>query len=88
MAARPPATGYLVEEVFPRNQGLTAGLQAGDIIMVYNGQNVESEDIRPLQNSIPEGQKGELQVHRAGQLVRLYVNRGMLGIDGRFVRKR
>lgn len=88
LAARPPATGYLVEEVFPRGQAISAGLQSGDIIMVYNGQNVESEDIRPMQNSIPEGQKGELQVHRAGNIVRLYVNRGQLGIDGRFVRKR
>jgi len=86
LAAKPPVTGYLISQVFDQGQAKSAGLQVGDIIVRYNGQVVESENIRPMQNSIPEGQKGELQVHRTGSIVRLYVNRGPLGVDGQFVR--
>jgi len=84
----PPVSGYLVDAVFPGNQGHKVGLQIEDIIVSINGQIVKSDELRPLLLTIPENGTGILEVNRAGEVLRFQVNRDPLGIDGGFVAKR
>jgi len=84
---RPAMTGYLIETVGQQGQARTAGLQVGDIIIRYNGQDVTHGNLRQFQNSIPEGMTGELVVWRDGAAVTVLVRRGQLGVDGQFVRR-
>ncbi len=84
---RPPMTGYLIDWVSDQGQAKTVGMQAGDIIIRFNGQDVTSDNLRQYQNSIPEGVTGEVVLWRNGTTITVLVRRGQLGINGSFVRR-
>lgn len=76
-------TSVSVYEVIDNSAGQTAGLQAGDAIVGYNGERVFS--LRDLQALTIAGEPGEavaVDIVRDGQPMQVYMPRGPLGITG------
>ncbi|MCK7544433.1 DegQ family serine endoprotease [Marinobacter bryozoorum] len=60
--------GALVAEVMPDSPAAKAGLQAGDIVLAYEGEDIErSADLPPKVGRTPVGDEAELTVLREGR---------------------
>ncbi len=84
-------TSVNVREVLTNSPARFAGIEAGDQIIAYDGQRVF--DMNELNSMTYDGKAGEtvaIDVMRDGQQLRLYVERGPIGISGggRSVRRR
>jgi hypothetical protein len=69
--------------VQPRGAGAEAGLQAGDVVVEYNGQTVGGW--QGLSQAIRQTREGEtigILIDRGGALMQLTVKGGQLGIEG------
>ena len=62
------ARGALVAQVQPDSPAAKAGLKSGDVILKYNGQNIESNGQLPAKvAATPVGSKAELEILRDGK---------------------
>ncbi len=71
-----------VQSVIENSPAFNAGMQSGDQLLSYDGQNVY--DPRTIRRGTQRGNAGEMVpviVNRNGQQVELYVPRGPLGIN-------
>lgn len=72
-----------VMQVLSGSPGSSAGLQAGDELVSYNGQRVF--DVMDLRNQTMQGDPGEdvvIEVDRNGMRIQLTVPRGPIGLTG------
>jgi serine protease Do len=71
--------GALVAEVMENSPAEAGGLEAGDIVLEFNGEPVErSSDLPPLVGRIQAGEMATLTVLRAGEEIELDVEIGQL----------
>lgn len=71
--------GALVAEVMNGSPAETGGLQSGDIILQYDGDDVElSSDLPPMVGRTPVGETARLAVLRGGKEIELDVEIGQL----------
>lgn len=62
------SNGAIVAEVSPGSAAERAGIKRGDIILAYNGQNInQSADLPPLVGITPPGSKATVQILRDGK---------------------
>ncbi|MDX1634046.1 MAG: DegQ family serine endoprotease [Marinobacter sp.] len=74
--------GALVAEVMPDSPAQKAGLQAGDIVLEYNGEPITlSSDLPPMVGSTPVGETATLEVLRGGDRQEIKVEIGRLPGD-------
>jgi tetratricopeptide (TPR) repeat protein len=82
-AVEPPATGILVTGVAPEGQASRLGMQAGDVILAYDGKEIA--DIKALSEARAavegSGRQIALAVWRAGERKDLAVEAGALGVN-------
>lgn len=75
--------GALIAEVMADSPAQKAGLQAGDIVLSYDGDEVQlSSDLPPMVGRTPVGETAELQVLRGGEEIELQVEIGRLPEEG------
>lgn len=75
--------GALIAEVMAGSPAQQAGLQAGDIVLSYDGEPVElSSDLPPMVGRTPVGETASLRVLRGGEVIELGVEIGQLPEDG------
>jgi len=75
--------GALVAEVMANSPAEDAGLQSGDIVLQYEGEDVAlSSDLPPMVGRTPIGETASLQVMRGGDLINVDVEIGRLPEDG------
>lgn len=75
--------GALVAEVMEGSPAEAAGLQAGDIVLSYDGQEVElSSDLPPMVGRTAVGETANLTVLRGGEEIQLQVEIGRLPDQG------
>lgn len=75
--------GALIAEVLDGSPAEAAGLQAGDIVLSYDGDEVElSSDLPPMVGRTPVGESASLTVLRGGDEIELKVEIGRLPEDG------
>lgn len=75
--------GALVAEVMPGSPAEKGGLESGDIVLAYNGEDVElSSDLPPMVGRTRIGETAELTVLRGGREISLDVAIGQLPEDG------
>ncbi|MGO1657058.1 MAG: DegQ family serine endoprotease [Marinobacter sp.] len=71
--------GALIAEVMAGSPALKGGLQSGDIVLEYDGEDVErSSDLPPMVGRTPVGETARLTVLRGGKEVTLDVKIGQL----------
>ncbi len=71
----------LVQQVIPGSSAARAGLQAGDAILLYDGERIfKPGELRIATGRGSRGESVELQVRRGGRTEVLSVERGPLGI--------
>ncbi|HDZ37279.1 MAG TPA: PDZ domain-containing protein, partial [Marinobacter sp.] len=71
--------GALVAEVMDGSPAESGGLQSGDIILQYDGDDVElSSDLPPMVGRTPVGETARLTVLRGGKEIELGVEIGQL----------
>lgn len=71
--------GALVADVVPNSPAAGAELQAGDVILEFNGQPVEeSSDLPPLVGRTPVGEEAEVVIMREGERQTVTVTVGSL----------
>ena len=76
-------TSVSVFEVLESSAGQSAGLQAGDEIVGYNGERVFSQiDLQTLTVAGESGETIAIDILRDGQPMQVYMPRGPLGITG------
>ena len=83
LEAQGQPTSIRVTQVMTGSPGSSAGLQAGDQLVSYNGERVF--DIADLRNGTLQGDPGEdvvIEVDRDGMRIQLTVPRGPIGITG------
>ena len=62
-------TGALVNEVSKGGSADRAGIEPGDVIMTFNGSNIETwNDLPPLVGANPPGTKAKVEVSREGKI--------------------
>nr|WP_240616527.1 DegQ family serine endoprotease [Marinobacter fuscus] len=75
--------GALVAEVMPGSPAEKGGLESGDIVLAYNGEDVElSSDLPPMVGRTRIGETAELTVLRGGREISVDVAIGQLPEDG------
>lgn len=75
--------GALVAEVMSGSPAEKAGLQAGDIVLEYDGEDVTlSSDLPPMVGRTPVGETASLEVMREGKQISLDVEIGKLPEEG------
>lgn len=75
--------GALVAEVMSGSPADKAGLQAGDIVLEYDGEDVTlSSDLPPMVGRTPVGETASLEVMREGKQITLDVEIGKLPEEG------
>jgi len=75
--------GALIAEVMSGSPAQAAGLQAGDIVLSYDGDEVQlSSDLPPMVGRTPVGETAELRVLRGGEEIELQVEIGRLPEEG------
>lgn len=75
--------GALVAEVLPGSPAEQAGLQAGDIVLEYNGEDISlSSDLPPKVGRTPVGESAVLRVLRGGERIDLDVTIAQLPEEG------
>ncbi|MEZ5667317.1 MAG: Do family serine endopeptidase [Alphaproteobacteria bacterium] len=75
-------TGALVAEVRPDSPAAAAGIQAGDLIIGFNGEKVDKmHDLPRMVSAITPGTTVPLEVLRNGETVALSITVGRLGGD-------
>ena len=75
--------GALVAEVMADSPAQDAGLQSGDIVLAYEGEEVTlSSDLPPMVGRTPVGQSASLRVLRGGEIINLEVEIGRLPEEG------
>ncbi|TGN41045.1 DegQ family serine endoprotease [Marinobacter confluentis] len=75
--------GALVAEVMAGSPAEDAGLQSGDIVLQYEGEDVAlSSDLPPMVGRTPVGETASLQVLRGGKTINVDVEIGRLPEDG------
>ncbi len=71
--------GALVSRVLPDSPASRAGLQAGDVILKFNGRNVEhSSQLPPMVGAAPMNKPSQLDVLRQGKNIKVKVNLSQL----------
>lgn len=71
--------GALIAEVMAGSPALEGGLQSGDIVLEYDGDNVQrSSDLPPMVGRTPVGETARLTVLRGGKEIALDVKIGQL----------
>lgn len=75
--------GALVAEVMAGSPAEEAGLQAGDIVLEYEGDDVTlSSDLPPMVGRTPVGESASMVVMRGGEKITMDVEIGRLPEDG------
>lgn len=75
--------GALIAEVMSGSPAEEAGLQAGDIVLSYDGEPIEfSSDLPPMVGRTPVGETASLEVLRGGEIIELSVEIGKLPEQG------
>ncbi|MEP1706529.1 MAG: PDZ domain-containing protein, partial [Marinobacter sp.] len=75
--------GALVAEVMVGSPAEKAGLQAGDIVLEYSGEDVTlSSDLPPMVGRTPVGETATMEVMREGRQITLDVEIGKLPEEG------
>lgn len=75
--------GALVAEVMEGSPAQQAGLQSGDIVLAYDGEDVQlSSDLPPMVGRTPIGETAQLTVLRGGEEIELDVEIGKLPEQG------
>lgn len=75
--------GALIAEVMPDSPAEKGGLEAGDIVLEYNGEDVQlSSDLPPMVGRTPVGESARLTVLRGGDEITLDVEIGKLPEEG------
>ncbi len=75
--------GALVAEVMTDSPAQEAGLQAGDIVLQYEGEAVTmSSDLPPMVGRTPVGETASLRVMRGGDIITVNVEIGRLPEEG------
>jgi len=75
--------GALVAEVMTGSPAEKAGLQAGDIVLKYEGEDVTlSSDLPPMVGRTPVGESATMEVMREGRQITLDVEIGKLPEEG------
>jgi serine protease Do len=75
--------GALIAEVMAGSPAQAAGLQAGDIVLSYDGDEVQlPSDLPPMVGRTPVGETAELRVLRGGEEIELQVEIGQLPEEG------
>ncbi len=75
--------GALIAEVMPDSPAQQSGLQAGDIVLSYDGEPIElSSDLPPMVGRTPVGEMAKLKVLRGGEVIELGVEIGQLPEEG------
>jgi len=75
--------GALIAEVMADSPAQKAGLQSGDIVLSYDGDEVQlSSDLPPMVGRTPVGETAELRVLRGGEEIELQVEIGRLPEEG------
>jgi serine protease Do len=65
----PKPVGALVARVLPDSPAAAAGIKVGDVIMEYQGKEIESSsELPPLVGSTPVGSQAELRIMRDGKI--------------------
>ncbi|MFL1484492.1 DegQ family serine endoprotease [Marinobacter sp. LN3S78] len=71
--------GALIAEVMPDSPAQQAGLEAGDIVLSYEGESIErSSDLPPMVGRTPVGDDAELTILRQGERQTIDVEIGRL----------
>ncbi|HEY2347112.1 MAG TPA: DegQ family serine endoprotease [Xanthomonadaceae bacterium] len=66
--------GALVASVEPGSAAAKAGVKTGDLIVAFNGSEIDSSaDLPPLVGSLPPGSRAKLRVSRDGKTIELPV---------------
>lgn len=74
--------GALIAEVMENSPAQDGGLEAGDIVLEYNGESVErSSDLPPMVGRTPVGESATLTVLREGREIELDIEIGRLPGD-------
>jgi len=82
----PNANGAIVSDVDPGSAAAKAGVQAGDIVVGYNGQSInQAPDLPPLVGLTKPGTKVPLEIIRDGKKKAIEVIVGAAPRDGRAV---
>ncbi|NCA71111.1 MAG: DegQ family serine endoprotease [Sphingobacteriia bacterium] len=75
----PQAVGALVAQTLPGSPAEAAHLQAGDIIVSFNGREIlSSSALPPMVGTAPVGERATLQIIRGGQTLTIVVEIGEL----------
>lgn len=75
--------GALIAEVMPDSPAQQAGLQAGDIVLSYEGEAIErSADLPPKVGRTPVGEEAEMTILRQGKQRTIDVEIGRLPDEG------
>ncbi len=76
--------GALVAQVMPDSPAEQAGIQLGDVIVAFNGQDVHSSSsLPPLVGSSPINRPSDVKILRKGKVMTLQVVIGELPEDGK-----
>ncbi len=85
----PSVTGYYISSIIPDTQAEYAGMQAGDVIVRYNGEAIEnSTSLANAKRNALGLEAFSVEVYRNGSYLTFTLSPGMIGINGDFVVKK